>query len=83
MFLVMLSGTIQVAHSHTDRSTAHGDCLLCATAHITVHLAKAPTPIPAAWVIAKVEPRTAVVMHGDLSTFALFTRPPPVAVVPA
>ena len=80
VLLVVVSGTVQVAHNHAGRSTAHADCSLCATAHITVHLAKTPAPVPAGWVIVKVEPRTALVVRSPLSTFALFTRPPPVTV---
>jgi hypothetical protein len=79
VLLVMLSGTIQVAHAHESGHLAHSDCSLCTTAHL-VSLAVVPAVILIAIghgaqivaLLTPVSPRT-------LSVFRLFTRPPPVA----
>jgi hypothetical protein len=83
VLLVVVAGTVQVAHSHADRADTHADCSLCAAAHLTVHLAQTPAPAPAAALAAVLETLPPSVLPIGLSTFALFTRPPPVATVPA
>jgi hypothetical protein len=83
VLLVVVSGTVQVAHTHADRAATHADCSLCVTAHITVHLLQTPAPLPPATVIAVLEAVPPSILRSGLSTFALFTRPPPVVSVPA
>ena len=80
--LVVLTGTVQVAHTHADADT-HADCSLCAVAHITVHMAQAPASAPPVVVVTVLQSLPPVLLPVALSTFALFTRPPPVAAVPA
>src|ERR1035437_8772854 len=83
VFLVVVAGTVQIAHTHADRNDSHADCSLCPAAHVTVHLAEPPPPAPAVDVAAVRETLPPSVVPTGLSTFALFTRPPPVATVPA
>jgi hypothetical protein len=83
ILLVAVAGTVQVAHSHADGADTHANCSLCAAAHVTVHMEQTPAPAPAASVVAMLESLPPAVLPSALSTFALFTRPPPVAVVPA
>jgi len=83
VLLVVVSGTVQVAHAHADGTNTHADCSLCAAAHITVHLAQTPAPAAVAAVVAVPETLPAAVLPNRLCTFALFNRPPPVDVVPA
>jgi hypothetical protein len=83
VLLVVVSGTVQVAHTHADRAATHANCSLCVAAHITVHLAQTPAPVPPAAVVAVVEALPYSILRSGLSTFALFTRPPPVAGFPA
>jgi len=83
VLLVVVSGTVQVAHTHADRAVAHTNCSLCVAAHITVHLAQTPAPAPPAAVVAAVEAIPHFILLCGLSTFALFTRPPPAIAFPA
>jgi hypothetical protein len=83
VLLVVAAGTIQVAHTHADDTVTHADCALCAAAHVTVHLVQTPAPVPSAAVVAVLEVLHRSVLPSALSTFALFTRPPPVATLPA
>jgi hypothetical protein len=80
--LVVFTGTVQVAHAHADADT-HADCSLCAVAHITVHMAQTPAPAPPVVVVTVLQSLPPVFLPVALSTFALFTRPPPMAAVPA
>lgn len=74
--LVILAGALQVTHAHLGRA-AHTDCSLCVAAHVTLHLAESPAPMPAAALTGSVE--LAALRSGGrlLSVFALYTRPPP------
>ena len=81
--LVAVAGTVHVAHTHADGADTHADCSLCAVAHVTVQLAQNPAPAPPVMVFAVFEDLPLAVVSSALSTFALFTRPPPAAVVPA
>lgn len=76
--LAVVSGTVQAVHSHSDGAANHADCSLCAVSHVTVHLAQTPAPVPAVTVIATIEAVAPSYTPSVLSTFALFTRPPPV-----
>jgi hypothetical protein len=73
VLLVVVAGTIQVAHTHADG----------AAAHVTVNLVQSPAPAPAATVIAVLHSLPLLVVPSALSTFALFTRPPPADAVSA
>jgi hypothetical protein len=84
VLLVVVSGTLQVAHTHADGSDTHTDCSLCAAAHITVQVVQhAPAPVPATAVVAVLHTLSPAILPVSLSTFALFTRPPPVAAAAA
>jgi hypothetical protein len=52
-------------------------------AHITVQLVQTPAPAPSVAVVTVLEAEPPTVLPIALSTFALFTRPPPVGFVPA
>jgi di/tricarboxylate transporter len=77
VLLVAVSGVVQAAHSHSDGSANHADCSLCVVSHVTVQLVQTPVPAPAISVIARVEAVAPSFAPSALSTFALFTRPPP------
>ena len=76
--LVVLAGTLAVAHGHEDATVSHADCGLCAPAHVTIQLAVAVALIPVAQVFTRVEASIPPDRSRTLSRFALFTRPPPV-----
>ncbi|HEY2040973.1 MAG TPA: hypothetical protein VGG95_14980 [Edaphobacter sp.] len=77
--LVVACGTIQVVHVHPQGDLSHADCALCATAHVSVQLAEMPVRLHhVAPVISGVEAFTPAPATQGVSTFALFTRPPPV-----
>ena len=75
--LILLGGTISVAHSHSDGDVSHADCALCVAVHITVHSTVAPVIIPVAHVFATVHVAIPPARPQTLSNFALYTRPPP------
>jgi hypothetical protein len=75
--LILLGGTISVAHSHSDGDVSHADCALCVAVHITVHSAATPTITPVANVFATVHIALPPVRPDTLASFALYTRPPP------
>jgi hypothetical protein len=77
ILLVVIAGAVQVAHSHSDGADTHADCSLCATSHVTVHPVQAPIPVPTVTVVAVLEATPHTFVPSVLSTFALFTRPPP------
>jgi hypothetical protein len=80
--LVVSCGTIQVVHVHPQGDLSHSDCALCATAHLSVQLAETPVTLHhVAPVVSAVETFVAPVPAQTISTFALFTRPPPVDLV--
>jgi hypothetical protein len=77
--LVVACGTVQAVHVHPQGDISHSDCALCATAHLGVQVADGPvTLLHIAPVISFVETFVAPTPTQNLSTFALFTRPPPV-----
>jgi hypothetical protein len=83
VLLVVVLGVVQVAHTHHD-GTEHADCAFCAAAHITVHTAQTPSPVPATQVVAVLESLPPTSLPRFPAIFAHFTRPPPVAdIVPA
>jgi hypothetical protein len=80
--LVVACGTIQVVHVHPRGDISHADCALCATAHLSVQLAETSVTLHhVAPVISAVEQFVAPPPAQTISTFALFTRPPPVDLV--
>jgi hypothetical protein len=77
--LVVVSGAIQVVHVHPHGNISHSDCALCATAHLSAQVADAPVTLRhIAPVISFVEAIVPSTPAQTISTFALFTRPPPV-----
>ncbi len=74
--LLILAGTLSVAHGHED-GINHADCGLCATAHVSVQMAVSPDLLFVAQVRERFEPRTLEVPPKPLYRFSLFTRPPP------
>jgi hypothetical protein len=75
--LVVAFGTVQVVHVHAHNDVSHTDCSLCVTAHVAVHLSN-PQVLPAiVHVVSYVETVVPPARSTTLSTFALFTRPPP------
>lgn len=77
--LVVACGTIQAVHVHPQGDISHSDCALCATAHLSVEVAAAPVTLHhVAPVVSIVVAFVAPALAQTLSTFALFTRPPPV-----
>lgn len=76
VLLVVVLGSVQVAHTHADGAN-HADCALCAAAHVSVHPIHAPSPAPTVSVVATLEALPPAVLPRTLATFALFTRPPP------
>ena len=83
LILVAVSGAVQVAHTHADGAVTHSDCSLCAAAHISVHLAQTPASAHTVVLVRQLDVVVPCVVPVALSTFALFTRPPPVDIVPA
>jgi hypothetical protein len=84
VLLIVVAGAVQVAHTHADSADSHADCSLCAAAHVTLHLVPTPAPAPTVAVVTALESLRPVVVPSVLSTFALFTRPPPASdIVPA
>ena len=82
--LVVACGTIQAVHVHPQGDLSHSDCALCVTAHVSVQMAESPVTLDhVAPVVSAVEALVAPTPAQTISTFALFTRPPPVDVVPA
>jgi hypothetical protein len=77
VLLVMVSGTLQVAHAHADGADTHANCSLCAAAHITVQVAQTPAPVQAAPMIGVLHVLPAPVLASGVCVYALFTRPPP------
>ena len=77
VLLVVVGGTVQVAHTHADGTASHADCSLCAAAHASVHVAEVPVPVTTAAMLGPVEVAPPGVTTTAVSTFALFTRPPP------
>jgi hypothetical protein len=77
--LVVVCGTIQAVHVHTQGDITHADCALCATAHVSVQAAATTVMLlHTAPVVSRVDAFIAPTPALTLSTFALFTRPPPV-----
>ena len=79
--LVIACGAIQAIHVHPQGDISHSDCPLCATAHVSVLVAEPPVVLHVAPVVSLVETFVVQTPVQNVSTFALFTRPPPVDVV--
>lgn len=81
--LVLLSATVQVAHSHLDNNSSHPGCALCVLAHVA-GVAVAPQVIPViATFVSLLQVASPVARPTVFFTFALFTRPPPASAFPA
>jgi hypothetical protein len=79
VLLLAVSATVQVGHTHPDGAVSHPDCSLCVTAHVVTQIVQSPAPAPVMAVHALLETSLPAVTPTALSTFALFTRPPPAA----
>ena len=82
VMLVVVLGTMQVAHTHADGAD-HADCALCSAVHITVHPVHSPPPTPTTSVVAVLEALPQSILSISVAIFALFMRPPPCVSVPA
>ncbi|MBB5338063.1 hypothetical protein [Tunturiibacter gelidoferens] len=78
VLLVLATGTIQAVHSHPVDDISHADCALCVTAHVAVEVAQPPVTLFVASVVSATEVFDPLTRTKTFSTFALFTRPPPV-----
>ena len=78
LVLVVVAGTVQVAHTHTDGAITHSGCSLCAAAHMSVQLAQTQASVQTVAVVTSLEAIPPRGVPVAISTFALFTRPPPV-----
>jgi hypothetical protein len=83
VLLVVVTGTVQAVHFHTDEADGHANCSLCATAHVSIQLVQTPVPAQVSSIATVLPALRPVVLSIGASTFALFNRPPPVDVVPA
>ena len=80
--LVIACGTIQAVHVHPQGDVSHADCALCVTAHLSAEAAESTVTLhQIAPVISDVDAFIPPTPAQTLSTFALFTRPPPVDLV--
>jgi len=77
VLLVVLSGTVQVVHSHLGCPDPHANCSLCVTAHVAVHLTQAQAPVASARVVARVMAPQPALLPSGFSAFSHYTRPPP------
>ncbi len=78
--LVVACGTIQAVHVHPQGDISHTDCSLCVTAHVAAQVAEQAVVLHVTPVVTVIEALIAPTLTQTLSTFALFTRPPPVDV---
>lgn len=76
--LIIACGTIQAVHVHPQGDISHSDCPLCAVAHVSVQIAEPAVLLHVSPVVSIVEASVAPPLSQNVSTFALFTRPPPV-----
>ena len=84
VLLVVFGTTVQLTHTHADKNeTAHSDCALCNTAHATAVAVAPPIVLIAVRLLAVVETPVVPVRPSLKLGFALFTRPPPVLLLPA
>lgn len=74
--LVLLGGTLSVAHSHPD-GIVHSDCGFCTAAHSVVPATMPAVHLPVTQVFTTVPATILSVPSRRLFTFALFVRPPP------
>ncbi len=79
VLLVIVAGTAQSIHMHADGTDSHANCSLCATAHVSVHVAPALAPSFSSAASAILDFCQDDQPSNPLSIFALFTRPPPAA----
>lgn len=76
--LVVFCGTVQVVHAHPLGDASDIGCSLCATAHVAVQVSDpSPVILHVAPVLSYIEEALPTSRSNALSTFALFTRPPP------
>ena len=78
--LVVMTGMVQVAHSHASGQPDH-DCSLCTSAHQVIHVAALVALFVSSTPVFHVILEPARIVPGSLFFFKLSSRPPPV--VPA
>jgi hypothetical protein len=84
VLLAVFGATVQLTHGHLDKQeTPHSDCALCATAHATAVAAAPPIVLVAVRFLALVEVPAVADRPNPVLAFALSTRPPPAAFLPA
>ncbi len=74
---VLITGLMQVAHTHAHSPVSHNDCAFCLTAHVSIHPGVAdpdfkPTVKPV-WRAPESESPS----PSYSATFSLYSRPPP------
>lgn len=74
--LVLMSGIVQVAHSHPSGQPDH-DCSLCTTAHHVIQVVALITLSLAALAVTGVAPEPILKRPGRYFFFKLASRPPP------
>lgn len=74
--LVLMSGIVQVAHSHPTGLPDH-DCSLCVTAHHVIQVVALATLALSSVSIALVSPEPAHYLPVQAFVFKLASRPPP------
>ena len=77
VLLVLFGTTVQAVHSHPDGDVSHADCSLCVTSHLVAQVVAQPLPVAVAVAVWTVRAFLPLTGHDAVSTFALFTRPPP------
>jgi hypothetical protein len=74
--LVLMSGIVQVAHSHPSGQPDH-DCSLCITAHQVIQVVALVTLALSSVSVAGVAPEPILKRPGRYFFFKLASRPPP------
>ncbi|HTX74558.1 MAG TPA: hypothetical protein VMD29_00040 [Terracidiphilus sp.] len=75
--LVLLTGILQVTHTHANGQIDH-DCSLCVTAHTAVHIVVAVTLVISSRPIARYVAETFTPLPRQRFVLKLANRPPPV-----
>ena len=78
VLLAVCLGTIHAVHIHPDGDVSHADCALCATAHLSAQTVPLFVTTLVTLAAAQLEATEPIVRSTTFSTFALYTRPPPV-----
>jgi hypothetical protein len=79
VLLLVVAGTVQVVHMHSDGTDTHANCSLCAAAHVSVQAVQQQVFTPPAQMVRVVELNRQSRPAGVSLPFALSNRPPPAA----